>query len=128
MGAVMGPALAELMSVVKAQGAGPAGPWFTHHLKMDPAIFDFDICVPVAAPVTSAGRVEPKIFPTMTVARTVYCGAYERLGAAWSEFGAWIAANGHSAGPDLYECYAVGPESGKNPGDWRTELTRPLIA
>jgi len=29
------------MAVVKAQDIGPAGPWFTHHLKMDPKTFDF---------------------------------------------------------------------------------------
>ena len=94
----------------------------------DPATFDFEICVPVTAPVTPTGRVRPKIFPAVTVARAVYCGDYERLGEAWGEFGAWITANGHSAGPDLYECYLVGPESSPNPGDWRTELSQPLIA
>jgi len=28
--------LRELMAAVKAQELSPAGPWFTHHLKMDP--------------------------------------------------------------------------------------------
>jgi uncharacterized protein YndB with AHSA1/START domain/effector-binding domain-containing protein len=125
---VMGPGLTELMAAVKAQGIGHAGQWFTHHLKMNPTTFDFEICVPVTAPVTPTGRVRPKIFPAVTVARAVYCGDYERLGEAWGEFGAWITANGHSAGPDLYECYLVGPESSPNPGDWRTELSQPLIA
>jgi hypothetical protein len=41
----MGPGITEVMAAVNAQGIGPAGPWFTHHLKMDPAIFDFEICV-----------------------------------------------------------------------------------
>jgi uncharacterized protein YndB with AHSA1/START domain/effector-binding domain-containing protein len=124
----MGPGLAEIMTAVKAQGIGPAGPWFTHHLKMHPATFDFEICVPVTAPVAHVGRVKPRIFPEVTVARTVYCGRYDRLGEAWAEFKAWIAANGHSAGPDLYECYPVGPESSPNPADWRTELSQPLTA
>lgn len=35
---VMGPGVGELMATVTAQGAGPAGPWFSHHLKMDPAV------------------------------------------------------------------------------------------
>ncbi len=125
---VMGPGLAEVMAAVKAQGIGPAGPWFTHHLKMNPATFDFEICVPVNAPVTPVGRVRPKVFPAVTVARTVYCGDYERLGEAWGEFGAWIATHEHAAAPDLYECYLVGPESSQNPGDWRTELSQPLVA
>jgi effector-binding domain-containing protein len=62
------------------------------------------------------------------VARTVFRGSYEGLGEAWGEFKAWIAANGHEAGPDLYECYHVGPESSASPADWRTELSQPLIA
>ena len=38
------------------QGITPTGPWLTHHLRMDPATFDFEICVPVPSPVTAAGR------------------------------------------------------------------------
>ena len=128
MRSVMGPGLAEVVSAVKAQGVGPAGPWFTHHLTMDSEIFDFEICVPVTAHFAPVGRVTPRAFPAATVARTVYRGEYERLGAAWGEFKAWIAAQGHATGPDLYECYAVGPESSSTPADWRTELSQPLLA
>jgi effector-binding domain-containing protein len=123
---VMGPGLTEIMTAVKDQGIGPAGPWFTHHLKMDPATFDLEICVPVSAPVSSVGRVVSREVPSKKVAQTVYKGPYERLGEAWAEFNAWIAANGHRPGSDLYECYPVGPESSPDSADWRTELRRPL--
>jgi hypothetical protein len=46
---VMGPGLRELMAAVAAQGIAPTGPWFSHHLRMDPDIFDFEISVPVVA-------------------------------------------------------------------------------
>ena len=46
---VMGPGIGEAMSAVKAQGIGPTGSWFAHHLKMTPEAFDFDICVPATA-------------------------------------------------------------------------------
>ncbi|HLN65348.1 MAG TPA: GyrI-like domain-containing protein [Symbiobacteriaceae bacterium] len=124
---VMGPGRQELMETVAAQGITPAGPWFTHHLRMDPALFDFKICVPVTAPVAPAGRVKPGELPARMVARTVYHGGYIGLGAAWGEFDAWIAAAGHRPAPDLWEVYAVGPESSPNPADWRTELNRPLL-
>lgn len=127
MRSAMGPGITEVMAAVKAQGIGPAGPWFTHHLKMDPAIFDFEICVPVTASVAPVGRVKPGVFQSVRVARTTYHGGYEGLGEAWGEFKAWIAANGHAAGPDLYESYTVGPESSPNSADWRTELSQPLI-
>src|SRR5262245_56699429 len=76
---VMGPSRAQLMAAVAAQGIAPAGPWFTHHLRMDPDIFDFEICVPVNTPVTATGRVMPSQLPAATVARTVYHGDYEGL-------------------------------------------------
>jgi effector-binding domain-containing protein len=114
------------MAAVNEQGIGPAGPWFTHHLKIDAAVFDFEICVPVRAPVTPVGRVVGREVPSERVARTVYRGPYERLGAAWQQFGDWMAANGHAPAPDLYECYMAGPESSPDPAAWRTELTRPL--
>ncbi|HVW84980.1 MAG TPA: GyrI-like domain-containing protein [Bryobacteraceae bacterium] len=124
---VMGPGIGELMTAVAAQGIALAGPVFSHHFRMDPKIFDFEIGVPVAQPVTAAGRVQPGELPATTVARTVYRGPYQGLGAAWGEFGAWIAANGHTPAADLWECYVSGPESSPNPADWRTELNRPLI-
>ena len=46
----------------------------------------------------------------MKVARTIYHGGYDGLGAAWGELDAWIAAHGHTPAVDLWECYAAGPE------------------
>lgn len=123
---VMGPGIGELMAAVAAQGIAPAGPWFTHHLRMDLDTFDFEIGVPVTAPVVAAGRVKAGQLPATRVARTVFHGPYEGLGAAWGEFNAWIAAKGHTPGVDLWECYVAGPESNPDPATWRTELNRPL--
>jgi effector-binding domain-containing protein len=82
--------------------------------------------VPVTAPVAAAGRVKPGQLPATKVARTIYHGPYEGLGAAWGELIAWIAAKGHTPGPDLWECYVAGPESNPDPATFRTELNRPL--
>ncbi len=124
---VMGPGINEVMTAIAAQGIAPAGPVFSHHLRMDPDTFDFEIGVPVAAPIAAAGRVEAGQLPAATVARTSYRGPYEGLGAAWGEFIAWIAAEGHEPAPDLWECYVTGPESSADPATWRTELNRPLM-
>ncbi len=123
---VMGPGHTELMAAVAAQGLTPTGPWFTHHLRMDPKIFDFELGVPVSARVAVAGRVGPGQLAAATVARTIYRGPYEGLGSAWGEFEAWIAAQGHTPAPDLWESYVAGPETGPDPATWRTELNRPL--
>lgn len=124
---VMGPAIAEVLAAVAAQGMAPAGPVFSHHLRMDPETFDFEVGVPVHAPVSAANRVKASQLPAATVARTVYHGPYEGLGAAWGEFNAWITAEGHRPAPDLWECYVAGPESNPDPATFRTELNRPLI-
>jgi len=124
---VMGPGLKEVMAAVAAQGISATGPWFTHHLRMDPKVFDFEICVPVKGKVAPTGRVKPGILAGRRIARTIYHGPYEGLGSAWGEFNAWLEANGHKAAPDLWECYVAGPETGSDPGTWRTELNRPLM-
>jgi effector-binding domain-containing protein len=123
---VMGPGIGEVMAAVAAQGLAPTGPLFSHHLRMDPGTFDFEIGVPVGAPAAAAGRVTAGHWPAMKVARTVFHGAYDGLGAAWGELDAWIIANGHEPGPDLWECYVSGPETDPDPATWRTELDRPL--
>jgi effector-binding domain-containing protein len=124
---VMGPGLREVREAVAAQGITAVGSWFTHHLRMEPDIFDFEICLPVASPFTTTGRVEAGRWPATTVARTVFHGDYAGLGAAWGEFDVWISGNGYTPRPDLWERYVVGPESGFDPSGWRTELNRPLV-
>ena len=124
---VMGPGLHELMAAIAAQGIAPTGPWFTHHLRRPTDTFDFEISVPVSAPVAAAGRVQPGEWPAMRVARTVHHGPYEGLPEAWGEFMEWIEANGHQPAADLWECYLTNPDSDPDPATWRTELNRPLI-
>jgi effector-binding domain-containing protein len=124
---VMGPAIGEVMAAVVAQGIGPAGPVFSHHFRMEPDTFDFEVGVPVTAPLTETGRVKASQLPATTVARTIYHGPYEGLATAWSEFTTWIAAEGHTPAPDLWEYYVAGPESSPDPANWRTELNRPLL-
>ena len=123
---VFGPAIGELMAAIAAQGLAPCGPVFAHHLKMSPDTFDFELGVPVDAPIVAAGRVEPRHWSAVKVARTVYHGPYEGLPAAWGEFMDWIEANGHAPAEDLWECYVVHPDSASDPAAWRTELNRPL--
>jgi effector-binding domain-containing protein len=124
---VMGPGVAEVMAAISAQGIAPTGPWFTHHFRRPTDTFDFEICVPVSQPIAPDGRVVPGTWPAMKVARTIFQGNYSGLPAAWGEFQAWIADNGHKTAIDLWERYLINPDSTPNPADWRTELNRPLI-
>ena len=127
MSNVMGPGIGELMAAIAAQNVAPAGPVFAHHLRMDPKTFDFELGVPVATPVSAAGRVKPIVLPAMRVARTIFHGPYEGLPGAWADFDAWIAAEGHTPAPDVWESYVTNPDTHPDPATWRTELTRPVI-
>jgi effector-binding domain-containing protein len=123
---VMGPGLDRVKAAVAAQGLVPTGPWFAHHLCMDPEVFDFEIGVPVDAPVPPGGEVVPGGLPAGRVARTEYRGPFEGLFSAWREFDAWVAAEGLTPRADLWEVYLSGPDTDPDPMSWRTELNRPL--
>ena len=124
---VMGPGIARVHTTIQQRGIAPTGPWMTHHLRITPEKFDFEICVPVAAPFEAIGDVRAVEWPAQRVAMALHRGPYEGLGPAWGEFMAWLKANGHTPAEDLWECYAVGPETSPHPSDWITELYRPLV-
>lgn len=118
----------ELMEVISEQGLEPAGPVFAHHFSFSPDTFDFELGVPVPAPVKDEGRVKSGELPATRVARTVYHGPYEGLPSAWGEFDAWIEEQGLRTESHVWESYVEGPHTGSeiDPSAWRTELNRPL--
>lgn len=52
----MGPAIAEVLSVLAAQNIAPAGPCFSLHAKRPTDVFDFEVGFPVARAIEPAGR------------------------------------------------------------------------
>jgi effector-binding domain-containing protein len=127
MQAVMGSGIGEVIAAVIAQGIGPAGPVFSHHHRMVPDMWDFEIGVPVSGPVTPVGRVVAGELPAAKVARTVYHGDYEGLGDGWGELAAWITAEGLTVAPNFWECYLTNPDTTPDPADWQTELNKPML-
>lgn len=117
----MGSGRMELMDVLVAQGIEPEGPWFSRHFRMDPAIFDFEVGLPVGQSVTPAGRVEPGSLPAGRVAVTVYHGPYEGLGSAWADFVQWMEDNDLKPSEGLWEHYATAED-----GTPATVLCRPI--
>lgn len=124
---VMGPSIQEVLAAVKAQSLEPAGPVFTHHLHRPVKTFDFEVGVPVAEAIAPDGRVLPRIWPRMKVARTIFHGNYSGLPGAWGEFEKWVNNNSRHPGTEFWEVYTIGPETDPNPEAWRTELNWPLM-
>ena len=126
IGQVMGAAIGEVIAVAAAQGIGPAGPVFSHHSRLEPEMFHFEVGVPVNGAVTPSGRVVASELPAAKVIRTIYHGPYEGLGEAWGEFIDLIETEGLTTADNFWECYLTDPEKTKNPDDYQTELNRPL--
>ncbi len=118
------------ISAVTAQGIGPAGPLFAHHLTMSDTLFDFEVGFPVTSDVKPTGRVRQGSLPSVMVAKSTYHGDYEGLYRAWQQFnevaGKELAARGFERGSSIWENYTRGPECDPNPSTWRTELFVPL--
>ncbi len=123
---VIDTALRELRMALASQGVKPIGPWFTHHRRVDPNFFDFEVCLPVGNDLVPAGRVEAGRMSESKVARTIYRGPYEGLAGAWTEFRKWIAAQGCKTEDEQWERYLAGPEKSDDPMEWETELSKAI--
>jgi effector-binding domain-containing protein len=122
----MCPAITEVMEAVQAQGIGPAGPIFSHHARMEPDVFDFEVGVPVSGPVTPTGRVKAGELPARTVMRCLYTGPVAGLGQAWGHFIQKLDGDSHHLAPALWERYLADPEENPDSGDWTIELNQTL--
>jgi effector-binding domain-containing protein len=123
---VFGPAVDELVKVLKAQGITPQSAIFCHHLKMEAGRFDFEMGFAVDRAVKAAGRVIPSRLPATKVMRTTYHGGYEGLPGAWGEFDAWMKKEGVEQRDGLWELYRKGPQTTPDESKWETELTKPV--
>lgn len=120
------PAIQEVMSVVGAQGAQPAGPLFARYLRMGSGEVEVEIGVPLSRPIEPEGRITISSLPGGSALRAVHQGSYEELYSSWDQFGRWVAENGHEPDEGLWESYVAGPETSSDPAEWRTELILPL--
>ena len=118
----MGPAMQAVLALVKSGAVAPAGAIFSHHFVTDAAHWDLEVGIPTHGTVSPSGRVVAGELPARTVARTVYRGGYEGLGAAWGEFHQKVAALEKATTGEFWEVYTKGPESGTDSGEWTTEL------
>ena len=93
--AVVDDAFPELFGWLAGQGIAPAGPPLIRYLVIDMAgELQLELGVPVAAPVTASGRVQPGVMPEGRYAVLRHTGPYDGLMASNAALLQWARDNG----------------------------------
>jgi effector-binding domain-containing protein len=88
---------------------------------------DAEVSVPFGAPIAASGKIESRVLPAMTVARTVHLGPYENLGAAYTALWSWIRSHGFEVAGPVQERYLNGPGDRIASNEYRTEIEMPIV-
>jgi len=142
--AFMSDALSLVATALREAGIPPAGPPFARYFASGPDGLDMAAGFPVAEPfmgpsgalplpesgvaeaVPSSVIVHPDELPAGPAAVATHVGSYEGLEAAWNALRERVDAMGRQLGDDPWEVYFIGPGSGVDEAEWRTELVWPL--
>ena len=123
--------LAESFRVLFARlrllGVDAAGPPFVIYHEFGPDGVDAEVCVPVVEAISANGKVQSRVLPAATVARTLHIGPYEELGSAYAELTDWILDHGFETAGPVHERYLNGPGDVASPADYRTEIEMPIV-
>ncbi len=128
---VMGEAFGRVFGYMARAGATPAGPPLAVYHHFDEESVDFEIGVPVMAPIQEEpGSGDPSAHPVHNfelpggmVATTLHIGPYDGLETVWAAITGWAQDHGHET-TDLacWESYLTDPESEPDPARWQTQL------
>jgi effector-binding domain-containing protein len=123
-------ALPTLFGYCAEHGIVIAGPPLGIYYHVADGVFDMAVAIPVDG---LAEPVDPSMFfgslPGGRVVRGTHVGPYDQITQAWGVLMEQAEADGLTrlAGP-CWEEYKLGPDSGKNPSEWRTDLVQPITA
>jgi len=85
---------AELFGWLASQGITPAGPPLVRYLVIDMAgQLQIELAVPVAAPITASGRIQPGTLPEGRYAVLRHTGPYDGLAASNAALLRWAQEN-----------------------------------
>jgi effector-binding domain-containing protein len=126
-------AFPELFGWLASNGIVPAGPPFIRFLVIDMAgELQIELAVPVAAPVTGSGRIQPGVLPEGRYAVLRHTGPYDGLVASNAALQQW--AGEHGIGFDTWdtaqgeawrsraEHYLTDPSAEPDPGKWEVDV------
>jgi len=125
--------LPELFVWLAGQGIAPSGPPFIRYLVIAMAgEMQIELGVPVAAPVTASGRVQPGSFPEGKYLVLRHTGRYDGLVASNAALQQW--AREHQVGLDTWdtaegsawrsraEHYLTNPAAEPDPAKWEVDV------
>jgi effector-binding domain-containing protein len=127
-GSLFASALPMLFSYCAEHGTVIAGPPLGIYYDVADGTFDMAVALPVEGPV------EPRdtsmfvgSLPGGRVVRGTHVGPYDQITQAWGVLMDHAESVGLTRldGP-CWEEYKLGPESGENPSEWRTDLVQPV--
>jgi effector-binding domain-containing protein len=119
----------ELFGYLGQRGVGPAGPpigiYYDEEFREGP--IDVEIAAPITGSVPEGDRVKVRELPAVEqVASIIHEGAYETVGGTYSQLLQWIEANGYRLAGPIREVYMQGPEPGRDPSDYVTDVQLPV--
>jgi len=121
-------AFGELYQCLDTEGIEPEGPPIARYHAFGPEVIDVEVCLPVPSGTIGTGRIRAEVLPAANVATLVRVGAYDGEGEAYADLERWIASHGFEHGGPARERYLIGPGSGVEPAEYRTQIEMPIIA
>lgn len=126
MAATFAEVLPEVIEHLQTQQVQASGPSFGIFYRYDDDEADLEAGFPTSLPVTSDGRVIGRSLDPGTFAVTWHEGSYRTIGDAHRAIEAWMKENGREAAGPPWEVYWEGPEPGRSPSEFRTEVGYPI--
>ena len=128
IGDTFGPLFGEIHAHIQQSGGTPAGmPLTIYHSMPGPGgNVDLECAIPVASPVTGAGRVKAGELPAGTAARATHMGPYTELPQTWAALTEWMKSTGLNAAGAPWEVYVTDPGAEPEQSKWRTDIFFPV--
>ncbi len=106
-----------------------AGPALTIYQECEykESDIDIEVAVPVAGSIPPHETITSRELPAIPIAATtIHCGPYEDFTPAYNAIMQWVEANGYTVSGESREIYLRGPEPGRAPADYVTEIQVPV--
>ncbi len=120
----------RLMAGLTEAGATPAHgepsySVFHDHDPKEPGV-DVEVQLTVTRSFKGSDTVQCVSVPRTQVALGTLYGPYDRIGHVVEEVARWVETHGHRFAGEMTNIYLVGPESGRPPAEWVTEVCLPV--